>query len=137
MILYFDSPLKVPMKSLVFIILSNPIISHKPAEAMRIASGMLALGHPVYTIFSQNALNFFINPVYKFIDSDIAKQSLLFLNKSKATLRFLTTSNSQLLLVNDHITSEYFEKYSELKFEPIEWKELCQIIENSNAIFLF
>jgi len=124
------------MKSLLFIILSDPQFSHRPAEALRIASGMLSLGHPVHIVFSHAALNFFRKPRYETIDYDIIEQSLVQLNKHEATLLFLDTTHATVLPLSNSSIPENFDNYPKLKIEHTEWTAVCTLIENDDVLFL-
>jgi sulfur relay (sulfurtransferase) DsrF/TusC family protein len=125
------------MKPLAFIILSDPIHSHKPAEAFRVASGMLALGHPVFIVVSQAALRIFSKPLYELIDSTIVEQSFALLNKYKAALYILDVMRNTAYPVTTATLEQHARLYPEMRYECIDWTRLCEAIEQHEGIFIF
>jgi len=117
------------MKKLLFIIVSDPIKSHKAAEAIRIAAGLCALQHPTSIVVYKTACNLFTEPIYKFIDSDIIEQSLPTLQKLNIPLYFI---NDNKVNLNDTIKNP-----SHALIEKITWEKLCYLIEEADAIFIF
>lgn len=118
------------MKTILIIITSNPMKSHKPIEALRLAS-LSSFGHPTSILIYKTAYALLSEPIEKFVNSEFIEQYFQVIIKNNVPLYFIHEKNNELSHFKK-IHSSY-----QLTFLPLNWQQSCQLIENSDKVFLF
>lgn len=119
------------MKTILIIIVSNPLKSHKSTEAFRLASSLSSYRHTTSILIYKTAYALVSEPIYNLINSHLAEQYISILKKNNVPLYYIKDQKDESPPI------KVLDSFYNLALSPLNWQQLCQLIENSDNIFLF
>ena len=112
--------------SILVLIKSNPLESHRPVEAVRIALGLISGEHSVAVVLLNQAPLLLSDDTEDLIDGDI-------LQKYLPTLKEL----GQTFLVEETAFKTHLSKGSDYTIQAVSFDKIAHQVQQANRFFIF